>query len=108
VLLHGLRELLRMNLHGRHRAPGAIVVAGTRAAERDVVPVLQLALTVDALAVHVRAVQTSEIAQHEVGTTPLEDAVLLRDDLVQQLDRVTRMPAKRVEVAQVHDLLAVG
>jgi hypothetical protein len=64
-------------------------------------------LAVDPLAVDVGTVQAAEIAEQEAGGPPLDHAVLLRHDLVEELDRVARVPAERIVIAQLYDLLAL-
>ena len=56
----------RREVRGRHGAAAAIVEAGARRAERDLVAVLEHPLAANALAVDVRAVQAAQIAQHEL------------------------------------------
>jgi len=60
----------------------------------------------DALAVHVGTVQAPEVPKDELHATALDDAVLLRNNLVEELDRVGRVAAQRVVHAQLDDLLA--
>ena len=85
----------------------AVVVARARGAERDLVAVPQHHLATDALAVDVRAVEAPEVAQNDAAVALLEDAVLLRDNLVEELDRVVRMPAEAVDGAQLDRLLSL-
>ena len=66
---------------------------------------LQGLLPADTLAVDVRAVQAPEVAEDEDPVALLENAVLLRDDLVEELDRVVRMPPEAVYRAQLDRLL---
>jgi hypothetical protein len=64
-------------------------------------------LAVDPLAVDVGAVEAAEVAQQEAACATFDHAVLLRHDLVEELNRVARVPAERVVVAQLDDLLAL-
>src|SRR5687768_497926 len=105
MLLHGLRELRNRidrlgSLLVRHGPTGTVVVASARTAERDVVAVTKLAFAVHALGVDVSSVQAAKVAQDVRGAAPFDDAVLLGYDLVEQLDRIARVPAEGVEVAQ--------
>ena len=59
-----------------------------------------------ALVVDERAVQAPEIAQDPVIGAQLDDAVLFRDDLVEELDRVVRVTPERVHRTQIDRLLA--
>jgi hypothetical protein len=68
--------------------------------------VLQHPLAAHALAVDVRAVQAAEVAQHELGAPLFDEAVLFRDDFVEQLDGVVRVPAERVGGTELDGLLA--
>jgi hypothetical protein len=43
----------------------------------------EVALACDALAVHVRAVQAAQVAQREAVRPTLDDAVLLRHNLIE-------------------------
>jgi hypothetical protein len=54
-------------------------------------------LAAHALVVDERPVEAAQIAQHEVVAAQLDDAVLLRDDLVEELDRVVRVAPERVD-----------
>ena len=65
-------------------------------------------LAADALAVDVGAVQAPEIAQDEPPVALLDDAVLLRHDLVEELDRVVGMPSEAVDRTQLDRLLPFG
>ena len=85
-----------------------VVVARARRAERDLVAVAERLLAADALAVDVRAVEAAEVAQDEPTVALLEDAVLLRHDLVEELDGVVRMPPEAVDGAQLDRLLSLG
>jgi len=58
------------------------------------------------LAIYVGYVQAAEVAQHELSTPTLDDAVLLRHNLVEELDRVRGVAAERVMRGEIHDLLA--
>ena len=86
----------------------AVVVASARRAERDLVAVLEQRLAADALAVDVRAVEAAEVAQDEAPVALLEDAVLLRDDLVEELDRVVRVAPEAVDRPKLDRLLSFG
>ena len=79
--------------------PRTVVETCSRRPRRDFVAVSQHDLAAHALAVDVRAVQASEVAQHEAPVALLEDAVLLRNDLVEELDRIVRMPPQAVRAA---------
>jgi hypothetical protein len=74
--------------------------------ERDVVAVAKVALAGDTLPVDVRPVQAPEIAERETVGPPLDDAVLLRHNLVEELHRVRRMTPKGVVIAELDHLLA--
>ena len=58
-----------------------------------------------ALAVDVRAVERAQIAQYEPAVALLEDAVLLRHDLVEELDGVVRMASKAIDRPKLNRLL---
>ena len=90
----------------RQRDPRSVVEASPRRAERDLVAVLEQHLAAHALAVDVRAVQAAEIAKDEAAVADLDDAVLLRDDLVEELDGVVRVPAEAVDRPKIDRLLS--
>ena len=73
------------------RATRAIVVTRASRTERDVVPVLEILLANDPFAVDVRPVQAAEITQRKAVDAPLQNAVLLRHDLVEKLNGVAWM-----------------
>jgi len=54
-----------------------------------------------------RAVQASEISEHEAITTQLDDAVFLRDNPVQKLNRIAWVPPERVVRLQFGHLLTL-
>jgi hypothetical protein len=68
--------------------PGEATARGT---EGNIVTMPERGLSADSLVVDVGAVQAPEIAKNEVIAALLDDAVLFRDDLVEQLDRVVRV-----------------
>ena len=90
---------------GRHGPTTAVVVTGTGLTERDVVTVPKVALTRDTLAVDVSPVQATEIAEREAVRPSLDDAVLLRHNLVEELHRVRRMTPEGVVIAELDHLL---
>ena len=69
---------------------------------------LEVDLAANALTVDVRAVQAAEIPQNELTVALLEDAVLFRDDLVEELNRVVRVTAEAVRGPKVDELLSFG
>ena len=87
---------------------GALLIAGAGGSERDLVTRVQCPLANDSITVDVGAVETTEIAQHERFAPQLDDAMLLRDDSVKQLNRVAGVPTKRVMGNELDDLLAFG
>ena len=93
---------------GEVHRPGAVVVAGAGRAEGDLVAVLERLLAANALAVDVRAVEAPQISEDEHPLALLEDAVLLRHDLVEKLDRVVGMPPEAVDRTQLDRLLPLG
>ena len=76
-------------------------------AQHDLVARVEDALG-DALSVDVGPVQRTEVAQQVAAVDQVEVAVLLRDDAVEDLDRVVRMAAQRVVAAEVDFLAALG
>ena len=86
--------------------PGAVVEPSSRRAERDLVAMLEQHLAAHALAVDVRSVQAAEVAQDEAPFANLDDAVLLRDDLVEELDGVVRVTPEAVDRAEIDRLLS--
>ena len=68
---------------------------------------MELSLAVDPLAIDVGPVEAPKISQHELGPALLDDAVLLRDDLVEQLDGVAWVPPQAVVGAKFHNDLAL-
>ena len=100
--LHGARAH-RRKLDAETRA---VVVACARRAQRDLVAVAHHLFAADALTVDLGAVQAAEIAEHEPAVALLEDAVLLRDDLVEQLDRVVRVTTEAVDRPKLDRLSA--
>jgi hypothetical protein len=91
---------------GRDGDRAAVVEAALGGAERDLVAVLQRGLAAHALVVDERPVQAAQIAQDPAIRAQLDDAVLLRDDLVEELDRVVRMAPERIHRAKIDRLLA--
>ena len=85
----------------------AVVEAGARRAEGDLVAVAEHGLAANALAVDVGAVQAPEITKDDPTIPLLEDAVLLRHDLVEELDGVVRMSSETIDRAQLDRLLAL-
>ena len=65
----------------------------------------QVALTSDALTVDVSAVQASEVAEREAVGPSLDDAMLLRYNLVEELHRVRRVTPEGVVIAELDHLL---
>src|SRR5262249_16681874 len=86
----------------------AVVVARSGHAELDLVAVTEHLLAVHAAAVHVGAVQAPEVAKHELRAALLDDAMLLRRDLVHELDAVGGMPTEAVEGHELDRLLTGG
>jgi hypothetical protein len=74
--------------------------------QRDFVAVMQVPLALNTVSVDEGAVEATQVAKDKALGPLLDDAVLLRDDFVQQLDRVAGMPAKRVGLTQLDDLLS--
>ncbi len=69
---------------------------------------LERGLAADPLGVHERPVEAAEIAQDPVIRAVLDDAVLFRDDLIEQLDRIVRVAPERIHRSQIDRLLAFG
>jgi hypothetical protein len=90
----------------RHRTAAAVIVTSARLSERDVVTVTKVALTGDALTVDVRSVEAAQVAQRETVGPALDDAMLLRHNLVEELHRVGRMTPERVVIAELDHLLS--
>src|SRR5205823_4922352 len=89
LLVRGRRLLNDARAQRRRREvheARAVVVPRARRTERDLVAVLERLLPAHALGVDVRAVQAPEVAEDELPVAQLDDAVLLRDDLVEELD----------------------
>lgn len=86
----------------------AFFEASAGGSEGDLVAVLEGSFAPDALVVDERAVEAPEVAEDEVVAALLDDAVLFRDDFIEELDRVVRMAPKRVHRAQLDRLLAFG
>ena len=99
----GRRTVSRL---GRHGPTAAVIVAGPGLTERDVVAVAKIALTGDTLSVDVGSVQATEIAERETVGPSLDDAVLLRHNLVEELHRIRRVTPKGVVIAELDHLLA--
>jgi hypothetical protein len=77
-----------------------------RRPHRDLVTILQIVLA-DALAPEERAVQRPQVAQQEPAVArALDLRVFLRDDPIEDLDRVVGMPAQGVERPEL-ELLAL-
>ena len=85
---HALERVVGLRLVDEHDA---------RRAHRELVAVAEVVVA-DPLAAHERAVQRAQVAQQvaPVGRA-LDLRVLLRDDAIEDLDRVVGMPADRVE-----------
>ncbi len=82
-------------------ALGLVDEDDARRAHRELVAVVQVVVP-DALAAQERPVQRLEIAQHEAAVGgPLDLRVLLRDDPIEDLDRVVGMAADRVERSEL-------
>src|SRR5262245_42519410 len=73
-------------------------------AHADLVTMTENASAVDALAVDERDVDASEVAQHHGGALHLEDAVLLADDGIEQLDRAAWVPPDAIVGRQIDAL----
>src|SRR5262249_6593098 len=86
----------------------AVVVTRARRSEGDLVAVAKHLLTANALAIDVRAVEAAQIPQDELSVALLEDAVLLGDNLVQELDGVVRVAPQAVDRAKFDRLLPLG
>ena len=89
----------RRDRHAPERVVGLWLVGeyDTRRAHRELVAVGQVVIG-DSLASHERPVERLEVAQQESAIRrPLDLGVLLRDDPVEDLDRVIRMTSDRVE-----------
>jgi len=91
------------------RRGGARFEARFGLAESDHVAVLQLAdaLLLDTLFVDIGAIEAAEITQPEIRAALFDDAVLFRHDLVEELDRVARVPSKGIGLAELDDLLSL-
>jgi len=68
--------------------------------------VLEERLSPHPLAVDVGAVQAPQIAEEKADVPQLDDAVLLGDDLVEELDRVVGVTPEAVERAKLDGLLS--
>src|SRR5579862_9474336 len=90
----------RREIQGRR----AVVVARPGGAERDLVSVAQKLFAANPLAVDVGPVQAPEVAEDELAFPLLEDAVLLRDDLVEELDGVVGVAPQAVDRAELNRL----
>lgn len=90
---------------GRHGPTTAVIVSSACLTKRDVVTVAKVPLTGDTLSVDVGSVQAAEIAKREPVGPTLDDAVLLRYNLVEELHRVRRVPPERVVIAELDHLL---
>jgi hypothetical protein len=76
-------------------------------AQGDFVAVAQGAFACDAFSVDEGAVQTAQILQDVLVALLDDDAMFLRDDLVEELDTVTGMPPQRVAGGEGHRLLTL-
>ena len=76
--------------------------AWAQGAEDDFVVVTDELLSLDPLSVHVAAVEAAEITQDPRVVAILDHAVLFRDNLVEELDRVVRVTSERVCRAQIN------
>src|SRR5690606_21592942 len=76
-------------------AAGFVVEARSCGAQGDVIAMVEALLAVDTLPIDIRAVQTTQVAQHVAVTPLLDQAMLFGYDLVEQLDRVRWVAAKR-------------
>jgi hypothetical protein len=83
----------------------AVVVPGARRSECDFIAMAEHHLAADPLAVDVRAVQAAEVAEDEGALALLEDAVLFRHDLVEELDGIVGVPAQAVDGTELDSLL---
>jgi hypothetical protein len=86
---------------------GAVVIHECRVAQPDLVAVMQDLRALHSYAVDPRAVHAAEIAQHHQRALLLDDAVLLADDRVEQLDHVVRMPPDTLMRREVDRLPAL-
>jgi hypothetical protein len=82
--------------------------AGPCGPHHDFVVVPEKLLAVDPCAVDERAVQATAVAQHVLIAPKLDDAVHLRDDLVEQLDGVVGVASERVDRTQLRHLRPLG
>ena len=69
---------------------------------------LQRHLAANALAIHERPVQAAEVAQDEPAVARLDDAMLLRDDLVEELNRIVWVAPKAIDRSKLDRLLPFG
>jgi hypothetical protein len=70
--------------------------------------VLEWRLAAYPFVVDERSVEAAEVSEDPSVRPYLNDAVLFGDNLVEELDRVVRMPPKRIYLAKVDRLLALG
>ncbi len=64
-------------------------------------------LAIDSLTTDVGAVETTEVTENELVAAKFDHAVLFGNDLVQELDRVVGVSAKRVLGPQLNGALTV-
>lgn len=86
----------------------ARVVATASATEDDFVTVAKGSLPDDPFVVDIGAIQAAEIAQYIELPTLLNDAMFLRYDSVQELNRVAWVATEGVVRGKLDDLLAFG
>src|ERR1700690_120743 len=104
AVLHGARPEC-----GRGRGGArAVVITCAGRAEGDLVAVLEHRFAADALSVDVRSVQAAEIAKDETAVALFYDAMLLRNDFIEELDRVVRVPPEAIDWAELNRLLSFG
>lgn len=101
-ILHTPRRSRRLRQRGwLQRGAASFVETTPGAAESNFVTMPERPFTRDPLTVHVRPVQTSQIAENVLLPPSLHDAVLLRHNLVEHLDGVTRVPSQGIPVGKL-------
>lgn len=85
----------------------AVVVARARRAEGDLVAVAKPLFTTHALAIDEGAIQASQIAKDERFAALLDEAMLFRNDFVEELNGVVRMATETVDRPKLDRLLSL-
>jgi hypothetical protein len=108
AIAQGLRHDAGAHRGRLDRSAAPIFEPGSGGSQGNFIPVAKALLAFDPFSIDVRSVETSQIPQHELPAAFFENAVFLRDDFVQKLNRVVRMSTKAVVRSKLDRRLPLG